>query len=242
MLGMSVSDRLQLIKQRIEKACARSGRSPSSVHLLAVSKLQPMHAIDEALAAGQMDFAENYAQEAELKQEQIINPRVRWHFIGRIQSNKVKMLAKKFSVLHSVDRFSIAHHLNQLSEGIRQDIFIQYNVAEESTKGGASELELENLVRGVSACPNLQILGLMVMPPLGIAAEEARPYFRAARETMDRLRSALSKDLEQHAFNQLSMGTSHDFEIAIEEGATWIRVGTDVFGPRETNDFEKEFQ
>lgn len=243
---MSVSNRLQIVNQRIQQACARVGRSPDTVRLLAVSKLQDPAKIQEAIRYGQLDFAENYVQEAQLKQEQVTDERVRWHFIGRIQSNKVKMLMQmtrqRFAVLHSVDRFSIAHHLDKLSAPARQPIFIQYNVAEESSKGGASELELENLVRGVSGCAHLSMLGLMVMPPLHADPEQSRPHFRAARETMQRLKQALRKELADHPFDQLSMGTSHDFEVAIEEGAHWVRIGSEIFGERVGDGFEQEMQ
>lgn len=234
MVGTSVAERLQILKSRIAKACARVGREVGDVHLLAVSKLQPVEKIEQALSCGQRDFAENYVQEVMLKQEQIESRRARWHFIGRIQSNKVKMLVNRFAIIHSVDRFSIAHHLDKLNEGAPQEIFIQFNVAGEISKGGAGELELENLIRGVSACENLRMLGLMVMPPLMTEPEQARVHFRAARETLARVRGELSAQiLQRHPLNQLSMGTSHDFEVAIEEGATWVRIGTDVFGPRD---------
>ncbi len=237
MAGTSVAANLLKLKSRIEAACARSGRAPSSVHLLAVSKTQPAALIEDALAFGQRDFAENYAQEALLKQDQIAA--ARWHFIGRIQTNKVKLLANRFVIIHSVDRFSVAHNLDNLTEGRPQDIFIQFNVAEEATKGGAVELELENLVRGVSACKNLRMLGLMVMPPLETDLEKARRHFRTAKEALKRLQPAIpQEERARHPFDQLSMGTSHDFEIAIEEGATWVRVGTDVFGARENDEQE----
>ena len=237
MPGTSVAARLQNLKARIEAACLRSGRTPADVHLLAVSKMQPSCRIEEALHFGQRDFAENYVQEAMLKQEQIAA--ARWHFIGRIQSNKVKLIANRFVIIHSVDRFSVAHNLDRLNEGRPQEIFIQFNVADEASKAGAGELELENLVRGVGALTNLRMLGLMVMPPAKAAPEATRGYFKTARETLHRLRDALPAEVRaRHPFAQLSMGTSQDFEIAIEEGAHWVRVGTDVFGPRDINEQE----
>ncbi len=242
MSGISVASRLHQVKQRIETACLRAGRSLSDVNLLAVSKLHSPELILQAAEWGQFDFAENYVQEVVFKQEQIADPRVRWHFIGRIQSNKVKMLQNRFSIIHSVDRFSIAHHLDKLSAPKVQDIFIQFNVAQEISKAGVSELELENLVRGVSACANLRILGLMVMPPPSDVAEDSRTHFREARATLQRLRQTLTNELARHPFNQLSMGTSHDFEVAIEEGANWVRIGTDIFGARNATDLKQEFQ
>ncbi len=236
---MSVADRLKKIRQRIEVAAVKSGRPASAVRLLAVSKLQPTYKIKEAALCGQIDFAENYLQEAALKFDTVEN--ARWHFIGRIQSNKVKMIAGHFAIIHSVDRFSVARNLDQLNVGKPQDIFLQFNVAAEDSKGGASELELENLMNGVSRCENLRILGLMVMPPQTNDAESARPYFVQAREFMQRLRRDMAPELAaRHPLNELSMGTSQDFEVAIEEGATWVRIGTEIFGPRD--DYEKEMQ
>lgn len=217
---MSVSSRLEQIEKRIVAACARAGRPRDSVKLLAVSKLQSLAAIREAYDHGQKDFAENYVQEAVEKMEQLASLPVDWHFIGRIQSNKVKQIAGRFRLIHSVDRESIVEAL--LKQGRPQEILLQYNVAAEVSKGGADEAEIERLMK--LCVPPLKVRGLMVMPPLSANAEDVRPYFRRARELASRLGLA-----------ELSMGTSQDFEVAIEEGATWIRIGTDVFGPREEN-------
>ena len=218
---MSVAERLNKIQIRMGAACARSGRDPLSVRLLAVSKLQSVAAIREAYDAGQKDFAENYVQEAEEKMEQLANLPVNWHFIGRIQSNKVKLLAGKFRLLHSVDRMSIVEGLHRL--GRPQEILLQYDVAGEESKGGATSLELEKILSFLSREKSSVVArGLMAMPPFAENPEDVRPYFRKTRE----LAMALG-------LPELSMGTTQDFEVAIEEGATWIRIGTDVFGPRE---------
>jgi pyridoxal phosphate enzyme (YggS family) len=234
--GPSVGDRLKKLKARVEKACVTAGRDPSSVRILAVSKLQSLGKIREAFEEGQKDFAENYAQEALEKIDQLHSMPVDWHFIGRIQSNKVKMLAGgRFRFIHSVDRESVAEALNKLSMRARQDVFLQFNVAGEASKAGANESGLEQLVKFVAEkCPNLCARGLMVMPPLDSAA---RGHFRRAREVLAKVRAGLTpQQLSQHPLNDLSMGTSADFEDAILEGATWIRVGTDIFGAREVEE------
>ncbi|NJL24645.1 MAG: YggS family pyridoxal phosphate-dependent enzyme [Calothrix sp. SM1_5_4] len=235
MVGPSVGERLNRIRLRMAEACARSGRDPASVRILAVSKLQGLGKIREAYEAGQVDFAENYVQEAVDKLEQLYSLPVNWHFIGRIQSNKVKFLKDRFYAIHSIERLSVAEHLNRLTARPPQRVFLQFNVGAESSKAGADESELENLLGGViSSCPGLSVQGLMVMPPQHEDPELSRPYFIRAREVLRRLREGLGAGHARlHPLDQLSMGTSGDFEVAIEEGATWVRIGTDVFGPRE---------
>lgn len=238
MVGLSVSHRLDAIRERMDKACIRAGRKPESVNLLAVSKFQSLHKIREAYDHGQRHFAENYVQEALMKIEQLESLSIQWHFIGRIQSNKVKFLPGKFDFIHSVDRASTADALNRqvIKMGLKQrpSIFLQYNVAQETSKGGGDEIEIENLVKFIGQLPQVRMVGLMVMPPLATEAAAARPHFAAAREFLQSLRASLpSEVLAQHPLDQLSMGTSHDFEVAIEEGATWVRVGSEIFGSRE---------
>lgn len=237
MVGLSVGDRLDLVREKILKACVRAGRKTDSVNLLAVSKLQDIHKIREAYENGQRHFAENYVQEALPKIEQLQNLPVHWHFIGRIQSNKVKFLPGNFAMIHSVDRASTADALNRLAikyeTKSRQPIFLQYNVANEVSKAGADEIEIENLVNFMSQLDHIKAMGLMVMPPLELETENVRQYFAKAREFLSRVRSGLSKEaLILHPMDQLSMGTSHDYEIAIEEGSTWVRIGSEIFGPR----------
>lgn len=229
MAGASIGDRLKILKEKVRAACVANGRDPASVHVLAVSKLQPLSAIHEAYGAGQRAFAENYVQEA---LDKIPSLPADWHFIGRIQSNKVKDLAGKFKIIHSIDRESVALGLNKLSSGRRQDIFLQFNVADEASKGGVGVEELQALVKFVvEQCPNLRVLGLMIMPPLD---SNSRSYFRHAREMQESVKAALTAEQRQaHPFDQLSMGTSSDYADAIAEGATWIRIGTEIFGPRE---------
>jgi pyridoxal phosphate enzyme (YggS family) len=215
----------------MREACTACGRDPDSVRILAVSKLHPLSLVREAVACGQSDFAENYVQEAVDKIDESAGLPLHWHFIGRIQSNKVKFLGGgRFAAIHSIDRASIAEALNTLTPvGTRQDIFLQFNVAAEVTKGGVvEELDLENLFHFVvEHCPRLRVLGLMVMPPLD---QSPRPYFARARAFLGRLRGVQVQGL--HPLDQLSMGTSSDYAEAIAEGATWIRIGTEIFGER----------
>lgn len=232
--GLSVGDRLKNLKERMARAAERAGRKPSAVSLLAVSKKQPLYKIREAYQSGQNDFAENYVQEALVKMDQLRSLPVNWHFIGRIQSNKVRMLAGHFHSIHSVERENVAEALNRLSDRQPQRIFLQYNVAEETSKGGALEAELEQLFEDVLPRQQLRLMGLMVMPPLLEKPELVRPFFRRAKEKLDKLAEKIPSDLKsQHPFDELSMGTSADFEIAIEEGATWVRIGSELFGARE---------
>lgn len=229
MAGVSVGERLKNLNEKVRAACVACGRDPSSVKVLAVSKLQPLSLIHEAYGSGQRAFAENYVQEALDKIESLPAD---WHFIGRIQSNKVKDLAGKFKIIHSIDRESVAEALNKLSVNKRQDIFLQFNVADEASKGGVGAEELRALVQYVvEKCPNLRVLGLMIMPPLD---ENSSKYFRLSREMQDSVKTALTEDQRAaHPFDQLSMGTSSDYVEAIKEGATWIRIGSEIFGPRE---------
>jgi pyridoxal phosphate enzyme (YggS family) len=230
MAGKSVAERLQNLKQRIEKACAENRRKADSVRLLAVSKLQDSEKIRQAFAMGQTDFAENYIQEALAKRGELADLRsLRWHFIGRIQSNKVKSLAAgSFHAIHSVDRVEIAEALDRAARALGkvQDVFLQINLAGEASKGGAEPPQLEHFLTEAGKCENLRVLGLMVMPPL----ENSQVYFLQARELLREKRELLS---ERHPFNELSMGTSHDFAEAIAAGATWVRIGSEIFGPRE---------
>lgn len=232
MVGPSVAKNLDLIRKRIASAALRAGREVDDVRLLAVCKKQDLHKIRAAYDHGQRDFAENYAQEALLKLEQLQNLKAAWHFIGRIQSNKLKMLAGRFDYIHSIDRVELLKPLNDLSSRRRQKIFLQYNIGAESSKGGAAESELESLLNEALKCGNLEVAGLMVMPPLFENADDARPLMRQARLKLESLKAAVGSS-NTAPLNQLSMGTSHDFEIAVEEGATWVRIGSEIFGPRE---------
>lgn len=227
----TISANLKQIHQQIEVACQRCGRDPQSVRLVAVSKKKPAAAIEVAFAAGQKLFGESYVQELQQKLDAIELP-LEWHFIGGLQSNKVKYLRGRTALIHSVDRLSLAKEISAQWARIDQtaNILLQFNLGEEATKSGASEAEALALAQAVCALPNLQVRGLMILPPYSDDPEEVRPYFRRLRQLGERLAQA---GLPKFSCDELSMGMSHDFAVAIEEGATLVRVGTAIFGARD---------
>ena len=208
---MDVKAGLEQVHARIAAACARAGRDPGTVKLIAVSKLQPIEKLREAMAAGHRVFGENYAQELRDKAEAL--PDAEWHFIGALQSNKVKMLAGKVALIHTCDRLSLA---KELAKKGRQRVLIEVNIGKEPQKAGVMPDDAPLLVEQVSGL--VQVEGLMCIPP---AEGDPRPHFRALRDLAGRL-----------GLKELSMGMSADYEAAIEEGATLIRVGTAIFGER----------
>ena len=217
----SVAEGLAQVRARIAAACARAGRDPAGVELVAVSKLQPEALIQEAHQAGQRTFGENYAQELRDKAQHLSALQgLRWHFIGPLQANKAKYVARSAHVFHAVDRLEIAAELSRRRQGEPLEVLVQVWSGEE-TKSGVSPEEAPALVEQVRALPGLRLTGLMAMPPLAEDPERVRPHFRALR--------ALARKL---GLAQLSMGTTADFEVAIEEGATLVRVGTAIFGAR----------
>lgn len=221
---------LDQIRRRIAAACVRCGRDPASVRLIAVSKTQSAMLVEEAFAAGQRWFGENYVQEFLAKAETVRSP-VEWHFIGALQSNKVKYLRGKVALIHSVDRFSLAQEIDRQwgKLGSCAEILLEINLGEEESKSGTGEAELESLVRQVVRLPHLRIRGLMALPPFLDDPEAVRPYFRRLRELAQAIERLSIPDVEMR---ELSMGMSNDFEVAIEEGATLVRVGTAIFGAR----------
>ncbi len=227
---MSIQDNLADINGKILQACQRAGRDPKEVRLVAVSKTKPAAMIEEAAAAGQHLFGESYAQEFSTKFDELATA-VEWHFIGGLQTNKVKYLRGKVNLIHSVDRLSLAQEINRQWAKIGQtaDILIQLNLGAEISKSGADEAELEQLLRNVAALPNLRIRGLMALPPYLDDPEEVRPYFRRLHQLADVMQGLNIPGVE---LRELSMGMSHDFEVAIEEGATLVRVGSAIFGAR----------
>ncbi len=228
---MTIKDNISNIRQRIDSACHQAGRDPQSVHLLAVSKKKPLADIEEAAAAGQKMIGENYVQEFVAKYDDCTAD-VDWHYIGALQSNKVKQLRGKVAMIHSVDRLSLAKEINkQWAKCDRPvEILIQVNIGAEATKAGVSADDLEELVRQIAELPNLRIRGLMAIPPHSADPEESRHWFRAMRQLAD---SIAELGLPDVSMKELSMGMSDDFEIAIEEGATMIRIGTAIFGARD---------
>lgn len=228
---MSIRENLEQIQDRIVAACARAGRDPGEVRLIAVSKTKPAALIEEAFAAGQTLFGESYAQEFMVKAGQVHSP-VKWHFIGALQTNKVKYLRGRVALIHSVDRLSLGREIDRqwAKLGRTAEILIQVNLGGEETKAGAVEEELEALVRKTAALPNVRIRGLMTLPPYRYDPEEVRPFFRRLRELGQKIDAFAVSGV---VMRELSMGMSHDFEVAVEEGATLVRVGTAIFGERE---------
>jgi pyridoxal phosphate enzyme (YggS family) len=229
-----VPERLARIRARIERAAERAGRPPGGVTLMGVSKTQPASAVAEAFQAGLAVFGENRVQEGLAKSRELaskIAPGIEWHLIGPLQSNKVRAALGLFHTIHSLDRLSIAEAVEREAErrGVAVTGFLEVNLGSEGTKHGFPAEGLAETVRPLAAFQHLRIVGLMAIPPLGRAAEESRPWFRRLRE----LRNELAVLPEWAGFpGWLSMGMSDDFEVAVEEGATHVRVGTALFGPR----------
>ncbi|HXZ10891.1 MAG TPA: YggS family pyridoxal phosphate-dependent enzyme [Candidatus Sulfotelmatobacter sp.] len=220
---------LQQVQERIAGAAERAGRAGADVTLVAVSKTFPAEAIRAAYSAGVRHFGENRVQEWEAKAPLLSDLDATWHLIGHLQSNKARRAVHLFHRVDSVDSLALAQKLDAAAaeEGKRLRVLIEVHLGEEATKSGIAETELIGLAKGIVALPQLELHGLMAIPPFTDDPEGARPYFRKLRELRDNLSRALEKPLPT-----LSMGMSHDFEVAIEEGATEIRVGTAVFGAR----------
>jgi PLP dependent protein len=221
-----LKEKLDRVEARILAAAARAGRQRSEILMIAVTKKFPAAAIREAYTLGVRDFGENYVQEFELKGAELTDcPDARYHFIGHLQSNKTRKAAEIFQVIHTVDSAKIARRLeDELAKsgphpGI--DVCIEVKLSHEPAKAGAEAAEVPELADAIRGCKHLRLLGLMTMPPWSEDAETSRPYFARLREIA-----------AQNGLRQLSMGMSHDLEVAIEEGATMVRVGTALFGPR----------
>lgn len=227
---MSIAENIAEVKKRIAHAALEAGRAPDSVRLVAVSKTQPAAAIAEAFKSGQVVFGENYVQELVAKAAEL-PPGISWHFIGHLQSNKVRQIAGLVDMIHSVDRLSLAQEIDRQwgHAGKSCDILIQVNISCEPTKSGTTTEDLLGLVREVAELPNVRIKGLMTMPPFFDDPEAARPYFAALRVLAREVDKEEIPGVEMH---ELSMGMSGDFEAAIFEGATLVRVGSALFGER----------
>lgn len=222
------SDNLVDIRSRIEASCLTSGRSVDSAELIAVSKTFSQARVQEAFMAGQLLFGENKIQEAEGK---ILDSpsSLQWHFIGSLQRNKVRRVLKAFDVIHSIDSFRLATHVDEVARdlGIRAKVFLQVNIGEEESKGGFHVPTILDEMMMLLQLEHLEILGLMCIPPACANAEQARPWFVSLRTLRDNLESEFDVCLPN-----LSMGMSNDFEVAIEEGSTHVRVGSAIFGTR----------
>jgi len=226
---MKPCERLAWVLERIERACGRSGRDPKEVTLLGATKGVPPSTIEEFIACGLKVFGENRAQEFLKKYEAIHDPGIEWHFIGKLQTNKVKYILGKVSLIHSLDRESLTDEIDKRAGrySLCQNVLIEVNVGGESTKGGVRPENLKRLYEYALTKQNLRVVGLMAIPPYREDPEEVRPYFAKLRAFKESLEEEFGAEL-----THLSMGMSSDFEVAVEEGATIVRVGTLLFGER----------
>jgi len=228
---MSIAENIQSILIDIDRIARECGRAPGDIQLVAVSKRFPTSAIEEAIQAGHTLFGENYIQEAQTKIE-AIGDRGRFHFIGHLQSNKAKISARLFDVIETVDSLKLARTLDRHLEDIGRtmQVLLQVNIGKDEKKSGAAAAETEQLLRDIRELPNIHVIGLMTMPPFTEDPEDARPYFRQLRLLAEQL---TAKGLFAEGQRvELSMGMSHDYHVAIQEGATIVRVGTAIFGQR----------
>jgi len=228
--GASISENIQLVHESMARAAERAGRRVDEITLVAVSKTFPTEVIRAAYEAGVRHFGENRVQEWESKQPLVADLEATWHLIGHLQSNKARRAAILFHRVDSVDSLALAQKLDAAAaaEGKRLQILIEVHMGEEATKGGVSEAALPELAEGAANLAHLELRGLMTIPPFFEDVNRVRPYFRKLRALRDGLNGRLGR-----ALPVLSMGMSHDFEIAIEEGATEIRVGSALFGERQ---------
>jgi len=230
-LATELEENIVRVRERIATACHRSGRQPQDVRLIAISKTVPPERIWQAYEAGLREFGDNRVQEAAAKRPALSDLAATWHMVGHLQTNKAKPARELFQWVHSIDSFRLAQKLDQaaVGGGQRLPVLLQVNLGEEPTKFGAREEVVLQLAEQVSQLATLELRGLMVLPPFFEDPEQARPFFRHLRE----LAKAIgSRNLPSVSMRELSMGMSHDFEVAIEEGATMVRVGTAIFGPR----------
>jgi PLP dependent protein len=227
-----LKDRLEGILSRIERAALHCGRDPGNIRLVAVGKTQPVRVIRQAIESGARIIGENYVQEARDKFEALIGLPVQWHFIGHLQSNKAKYAVRLFDLIHTVDSLKLASELDRQAHksGKIQNILVQVNISGEATKSGISPEEAAPFLKKIGALQNLRVRGLMCLPPFFDAPQKARPYFAELRMLSQRLGE---QDLANIALDELSMGMTGDFEVAVEEGATLVRIGTAIFGDRQ---------
>jgi pyridoxal phosphate enzyme (YggS family) len=228
---LSISDRLTAIRDRMAVAARSAGRDPSSVRLIAVSKTFPMDAVREAYQAGQRDFGENRVQEALQKIASSADLLIRWHLLGHLQTNKARKAAPAFAMIQSVDSVDLLEKLDRAAEesGHTPELLIQVDLAGETTKFGVPPTEVPRLFEAAAAARAARVIGLMTLPPVPETPEAARPYFRRLRDLRDEW---LAAGVPAPMLHELSMGMSGDFEVAIQEGATMVRVGTAIFGSR----------
>jgi pyridoxal phosphate enzyme (YggS family) len=227
----TISERLAAIRERMDRAAVKCGRNPAEIKLVAVSKTIPAEKVKPAIDAGAAILGENYIQECRDKFNELATTPVSWHFIGHLQRNKAKYAVRIFDLIHTVDSFTLAKEIDKRAAQIEktQAILVQVNISQEETKSGISVDNVLPLIEQISTLKQVTVNGLMTMPPFFDEPESARPYFQKLRL----LRDQISKlNLPQVSLQELSMGMTGDFEVAIEEGATLVRIGTAIFGAR----------
>lgn len=230
-MALTLQDRIAGVEERVARACAASGRDVKDVQVIAVTKYVSLNTVADVLDAGLEHVAESRWQDAEAKWNALGNQGT-WHFIGHLQTNKVKDVIGKFQYIHSLDRLSLARELQKKAEsiGIQVKVFVQVNISGEDTKFGLPPEAVPGFLREIAAFDRIQVIGLMTMAPYEMEPEQTRPVFRGLRELRDELNA---QGLTPEPIRELSMGMSNDFEVAIEEGATWVRLGTVLVGHRE---------
>ena len=230
-MASTIEDRLADIRGRIAAAARSAGRDPSFIRLVAVSKTFPIDAVREAYAAGQRDFGENRVQEALQKIESGTDLEIRWHLLGHLQTNKAKKAAPAFSTIHSVDSVELLQKIDAAAAdaGRTPELLIQVDLAGEATKSGVGPADVPPLFDAAVRCRAARVVGLMTLPPIPESPEDARPWFRRLRELRDQW---LGSGIPPSMLTELSIGMSGDFEVAIEEGSTMVRIGTAIFGSR----------
>jgi len=229
-----IAENLKNLRKRIEQTCQKCGRRAEDVQLVAVSKTFPAEAIQEAVSAGHIEFGENYVQELQEKRQVLANHPLHWHFIGHLQSNKVKYIAEYIYLIHSVDNLGLGKEINKRAERLKriQDVLIEVHTTDEATKFGVPPKGTVALVKELSQLQYLRVCGLMTMGPFSDDPNDSRQSFRQLAELKKEI---VSEGIENIQMQHLSMGMTHDFEVAIEEGSTIIRIGTAIFGRRVKN-------
>jgi pyridoxal phosphate enzyme (YggS family) len=226
-----IAENIEQVRQTIRETCFRCGRKPEDVLVLAVTKTFPGAMIQEAVAAGILDFGENYVQELKKKRQELQDSNIRWHFIGHLQSNKVRHIAEYVHLVHSVDNLGVAEEINKRAEQAHRivDVLLEVHTTDEATKFGVLAGETLDLVKHVSNYKNVRVVGLMTMGPFSDNPNDSRPSFRQVADLKKRIEQ---EGISNVSMKHLSMGMTHDFEVAVEEGATIVRIGTAIFGPR----------
>jgi PLP dependent protein len=230
-MSEEIIERLARVRERIAKAAEGAGRRAEDITLITVSKTFASHIVQSAVDAGALVLGENRVQEAVEKSKQVKAEGLQWHLIGHLQANKARLAVQTFEVIQTLDSSEIATRLDRIAgeEGRRPTVLVQVDLGKEATKSGAPEAELTGIIQTLEACRNLEFKGMMTLPPFFDDAEETRPYFRRLREILEDCNRQRAADKQ---LTELSMGMSHDFEVAIEEGATMVRVGSAIFGER----------